>query len=281
MKKLIKQISESSAKFFAIGLLVLLIIIVYLDIIYKPNVEDILVEAHGLLFDIVIFGILFTIYEKTRNDSSEVTKLLEELNNIKTLDDKEAVYRKVGIIKKLNKLGLSQIELSGYYLEGAELIGVNLENCNISEANLTNAIISGSSFTNCKFSNSILSNCNASGCQFVDCNFTNCSLDNIDFSGAKASSTTIISSDFQSSNLSMSNFSDCVLWQCLFKNVEVEYISFERVRVNNEAWLHELSQQSKNEKILSSFKISSKKIQSNIDPALYDTVFEINEIKEQ
>lgn len=118
--KLIKNIIKSKIGLF-IGLgIIVMIIAVILDF-YDCNFSyhDILVEFHGLVFDLFVFGIILTIYEtnkskkeKAQADKKRKTDLIEryteEINDFKFWKSEEAMYRTRGLIKRLVKYNSPQ-----------------------------------------------------------------------------------------------------------------------------------------------------------------------------
>ncbi len=112
---------------------------------YEGNfLDSILVEAHGLLFDILVFGVLIVIFSKMGERRREIKRHRDEIDDFRFWESEEAMFRIAGNIKRLNGYGVSDIDLIRCYLKNAELQGVNfngalLINTNLSSANLTRA----------------------------------------------------------------------------------------------------------------------------------------------
>ncbi|MBK8195657.1 MAG: pentapeptide repeat-containing protein, partial [Lewinellaceae bacterium] len=106
-----------------------------------------LVEAHGLFYDLIIFGVLLSVYDALRGRRERITRYQDEIDNYRGWDEKEASYRIVGIIRRLNKDGISNINLSNCYLKGVNLSGLNLANSNCKGANLEGADLEGTDLT--------------------------------------------------------------------------------------------------------------------------------------
>jgi len=134
---------------------------------YQITWEEIFVEADGMVFDLIVFGVVLTLYEALRErkekkgqafreKSQKIEHLIEEIDDYRGWDEKEAMYRNVGAIRRLNKLGVSKIDLSFSYLvqanlnkvelNGTNFEGANLENVNLGDANLKSATFSGERF---------------------------------------------------------------------------------------------------------------------------------------
>ena len=63
IKNILKEASFSpETKFFLIAFIIMIILIVYLDVFIEErdfSPHDIIVELHGFLYDIILFGFLF------------------------------------------------------------------------------------------------------------------------------------------------------------------------------------------------------------------------------
>ena len=109
----------------------------------KFDLDGLLTEANGMVFDLLVFGILLSIYEKLREKRDKIERLHEEIDDYREWSEDEAMYRIVGAVKRLNKLGVSKIDLTFCFLEGANLSCANLQGANLTAANLQGALFDG------------------------------------------------------------------------------------------------------------------------------------------
>lgn len=93
-------------------------IILYLNIINKIEFKDVLIEANGLIFDLIIFGILLTTYEIVREKKDKIQRYKEELDDYRGWAEDEAAYRVAGLIKRLYNEGINYVEVSNLNLAG-------------------------------------------------------------------------------------------------------------------------------------------------------------------
>ena len=133
---------DSKIRFFIISGLLIIFTLAILDFIFIENWRGVLIEAHGLLFDVILFGIILTFFNLKMNKNEKIERLMEELDDYRGWDEKEAMYRSVGIIKRLNKLGITIINLKGQFLLKAFLPGVKLSKSILTGANLVSRQIS-------------------------------------------------------------------------------------------------------------------------------------------
>jgi uncharacterized protein YjbI with pentapeptide repeats len=152
-----------------------------------------MVEVHGLFFDIILFGIILSIYETLIDNKSTITRYLEEIDDFRGWHEDEAAFRVAGILKRLEKqkvlnvdlsgLNLKQadkqtivkckhslrnvmlklteldkLDLSGSQLQGAQLYGCYMRGTNLEDAKLNHADLKGTNLTGVNFSNADLSN---------------------------------------------------------------------------------------------------------------------------
>jgi uncharacterized protein YjbI with pentapeptide repeats len=133
---------------------------------------NILAEAHGVLFDIFIFGILIVIYDKLIIERRrKVEKYNEEIDNYRRWEEPEAAHRIANLTKKLSKLGVTEIDLSDCYLAGMNLGGINLR-----KANLRSSILRGTYLKFADLQGADLSYANLEESQISDAAFAGANL---------------------------------------------------------------------------------------------------------
>jgi len=88
-----------------------LVVLGVLDVIATekgvPDWSGILVEAHGMLLDVLIFGVLLTWFDQIRNRENQIKNYHDQLDDFRHWDREEGVLRKVGILKRLNEMEAS------------------------------------------------------------------------------------------------------------------------------------------------------------------------------
>ena len=65
--------------------------------------ENVLVEAHGLVFDILVLGLIFVWMDTYRQKRESIARDLENLWDLNTLTEEVYQKKKVNILKRLNK----------------------------------------------------------------------------------------------------------------------------------------------------------------------------------
>ncbi len=182
--------------FFYLALICFPIAIVFDIFDSKFSFHELIVEFHGLVFDLFIFGILLTIYETINFKKEKIERYFEVINDYRFWKSEEAMFRIRGLVKRLVELNEKELDLSHCYLatdksffsykdmknwkfSGADIsdsmfILNDMENANFYLANLMNTSFNQVNLTNCDFGNSNLYNTV----------FTKCKFSNTEFSGS-------------------------------------------------------------------------------------------------
>ena len=237
----IKKAFKNPVLQFTLGTGAIVIIgIAILDYVMQPEMIDILVEAHGLVFDIILFGIIISIYDiitrnkeekikKEEEKSQQIKRYLEEIDDYRHWDSDEAKYRIIGNVKRLNKLGVSKIDLNKCYLSGSELVGLNLKDAILGQAGIGNSHIVRCSLINANLETALVDN-ELIFSDFSEANFNHAPIFKVESIGCK----------FRGSNFESSTFEECI-----FKNfhlsqvpkdnkVEFKKLIFETSYINKE-----------------------------------------------
>ncbi len=104
--------------FFAIVIGMPLTLIIHLAYLFLVSYRsesyyvDILVEAHGLLFDILFFSIILALYAKSQEKKQKIKRFEEELDDYRGWKETEASYRVAGIIRRLRQEGIEDIDFN-------------------------------------------------------------------------------------------------------------------------------------------------------------------------
>ena len=154
----------------------------------KTFLENVLVEAHGMLFDILVIGILILFLNKLAEKRITNQRYIDEIDDFRGWLNKEAAHRIAGNIKRLNRNGFKgKINLSDCFLNSIDLNGINLQ-----EANLDNA----------KLQNADLKNANLQKAYFVGANLKKADLKGANLKGADLKGANLVYADRAEANLS-------------------------------------------------------------------------------
>jgi uncharacterized protein YjbI with pentapeptide repeats len=188
---------------------------------FEAFFPQVLAEAHGMLFDIAIIGILIFWLNKNGEKRQRIRTYKDEIDDFRLWESEEAAFRTVGNIKRLNRHGINQINLVNCYLARTNLNYVNLSQSNLNSSDLTNASLIEINLENTRlnqtnFENSNLNQANlrsayASGANFKDAFMIKGDLENAFF----------IKTSFKNAFLMEANLRNCYLTGADFDNASL------------------------------------------------------------
>ena len=197
-------------------------------ILSKKDLPDIAVEFHGMIFDVILFGIILTVYEVITEKRRLIRNYKDQLESYRDWYGEEAAFRVRFVISELDKLGVKNLDFSRlhlgkvkreiieslvetgvklYWLEDAILDDANLQKANLSEANLK-----GANLVAANLQGANLSSANLEGAAIDDAN-----LQEVDLTGA------ILDGAFLSdSNLQGAKMQNCSMQGTRFVNSNLQ-----------------------------------------------------------
>jgi hypothetical protein len=116
------KIVENPITISVLAFLVSTIVVIALTIKFSeynaPFFQNILVEAHGMLFDILVIGIFILWLNKRGEKRLENKRYQEEIDDTRGWESAEASYRIAGNIRRLSQNGSKKIDIEFCYLGG-------------------------------------------------------------------------------------------------------------------------------------------------------------------
>ncbi|HEY5691403.1 MAG TPA: pentapeptide repeat-containing protein [Cyclobacteriaceae bacterium] len=149
----------------AIVLIAITIIVLSLSLKYYLNEFDsfwpqILAEAHGMIFDIAVIGILLFWLNQNGEKRQRIRTYKDEIDDFRLWESDEAAFRTVGNLKRLNRHGIYEINLVNCYLTKTNLNYVNLTGSNLNSANISHSSLIESNLENTRLNQTNLENSN-------------------------------------------------------------------------------------------------------------------------
>jgi uncharacterized protein YjbI with pentapeptide repeats len=191
--------------------------------------ENILVEMHGMVIELIIVGILVIWLDSRRSKNNEVIRLIEDLEDYAELDFPEINVKKLGHLKRLNSAGIKEINVQNLLLnhlklrnlsiENSKMIGLKVFNGGLYNTNFSNVNMRSSNFENATIQNSIFKNCILLKSNFKDgickgVSFEKSSIERVDYTNCNLQSSLFLGCDMRGVKLQGAN-----LKQCSFKEV--------------------------------------------------------------
>jgi uncharacterized protein YjbI with pentapeptide repeats len=203
-----RQLLTTSIVLFFVSMLVILLS--FPHYIGKDNhfYENLLVEAHGMIFDLLIIGLLLVWLNKIGEKRIRIKRHQEEIDDFRHWINEEASFRIAGDIKRLNKDDVFNLELF---------------NCNLKNVNLNNVNLTGSNMNNIQLEDTTMQNAILEGVRLNQGNLQNAKLQkaklkNAQLSGANMQFTTLIKADLTGANCIKTRFKGAVMIDSILKD---------------------------------------------------------------
>lgn len=184
---------------------------------FDTFIQQVLAEAHGMIFDIAVIGILIFWLNKNGETRQRIRTYKDEIDDFRLWESEEAAFRTVGNIKRLNRHKIHEINLVNCYLPRT-----NLNYCNLNGSNLNSSNVSQSSLIEANLENARLNQTN-----FENSNLNSTNLKGAYASGANFKDAFLIKSQFENAFLIKANFSNAFLMEANLQNCYLMGADFE------------------------------------------------------
>ena len=183
--------------------------------------SGILQEAHGMIFDIAIIGILIYWLNDRVRTRQLIRSSKDEIDDFRMWESEEAAFRTVGNIKRLNR---------------SKIYEINLVNCYLSKTNLSEICLKGSNMNLANISSAVLTGADLSDTRLNQTNFENSNLNNATFEGAFASGANfkdsyLIKAYFKNTFLIKANFENAYLMEADMRNCHLTGAEFKNANL--------------------------------------------------
>jgi len=178
---------------------------------------QILSEAHGMIFDIAIIGILLFWLNQSGEIRKRIRSYKDEIDDFRLWESEEAAFRTVGNIKRLNRHHIYEINLVNSYLAKTNLNYVNLQGSNLNSANFSNSFLIETNLENTRLNQT----------NFENANLNQADLKNAYASGANFKDAFLIKAQFENAFLIKTNFKNAFLMEANLQNSYVMGADFE------------------------------------------------------
>ncbi len=156
---------------------------------------NILSEAHGMVFDLLIIGWFLFWLNKLADRRLTSNRYREEIEDFLGWQSPEATHRIAGNIRRLNRIGVKEgIRLTEAHLKGAnlggaglrksDLWGADLEGANLAGADLRQASLAGASLEGANLERATLARADLRGANLIEADLERADLTGCDLGGA-------------------------------------------------------------------------------------------------
>jgi uncharacterized protein YjbI with pentapeptide repeats len=191
---------------------------------------QILVEAHGMIFDITIIGLLIFWLNQNGEIRQRIRTYRDEIDDFRLWESDEAAFRTVGNIKRLNRHKIHDINLVNCYLARTNLNYVNLKGSNLNSANLSNSSLIETGLESTRLNQTNLENANlnqanlngayASGANFKDAFLIKANFENAFLIKTNFKNSFLMEADLKGSYLMGADFENASLYKADFRGAK-------------------------------------------------------------
>ena len=216
-----KPLLTSALVLVAVTILVLGLSMQYYIRDFDTFIQQVLAEAHGMIFDIAVIGILIFWLNKNGETRQRIRTYKDEIDDFRLWESEEAAFRTVGNIKRLNRHKIHEINLVNCYLPRTNLNYVNLSGSNLNSANVAQSSLIETNLENARlnqtnFENSNLNQANLTGAYASGANFKDAFLIKANFENAF-----LIKANFNNAFLMEANLQNCYVMGADFENASL------------------------------------------------------------
>lgn len=195
---------------------------------FHSFIKEVLAEAHGMIFDIAIIGILIYYLNQKGEIRRQIRSYLDEIDDFRLWESEEAAFRTAGNIKRLNRHKIYNLDLVNCYLAKTNLNKVILSNANLNyakifnsklqDATLEHARLNQTNFENCDMNKATLKASYANGAIFKDANLIKSDFENAFLIKANFKNAYLMEANLQGAYLSGADFADANLYKADLRN---------------------------------------------------------------
>jgi BTB/POZ domain-containing protein KCTD9 len=212
-----KPILTSSLVLVAVAVIVIGLSLPYYIGDFRNFWPQILAEAHGMIFDIAVIGILLYWLNQNGEVRQRIRTYKDEIDDFRLWESDEAAFRTVGNIKRLNRHKINEINLVNCHLARTNLNYVNLKASNLNSTNLSNSSLIETNLENTRLNQTNLENSN----------LNQANLKGAYASGANFKDAFLIKAQFENAFLIKTNFKNAFLMEANLKNSYLMGADFE------------------------------------------------------
>jgi uncharacterized protein YjbI with pentapeptide repeats len=212
-----KPLLTSTIVLVVVTILVLGLSLPYYIKDFDAFIPQILAEAHGMIFDIAVIGILIFWLNKNGETRQRIRTYKDEIDDFRLWESEEAAFRTVGNIKRLNRHKIHEINLVNCFLPRTNLNYVNLTGSNLNSANISQSSLIESNLESARLNQT----------NFENSNLNQANLRSAYASGANFKDAFLIKAYFENAFLIKANFCNAFLMEADLRNCYLMGADFE------------------------------------------------------
>ncbi|MEQ8927708.1 MAG: pentapeptide repeat-containing protein [Fulvivirga sp.] len=206
-----KPILTSSIVLVVLALIVIGFSLKYYFADFDSFFAQVMAEAHGMLFDIAVIGILIFWLNKNGEMRQRIRTYKDEIDDFRLWESEEAAFRTVGNIKRLNRHNIHEINLVNCHLSRTNLNYVNLASSNLNSADMSNGFLIETNLQNTRLNQTNLENSNLNQADLTGAYASGANFKDAYLIKAKLNNAFLIKSNFKNAFLMEADLIGCYL----------------------------------------------------------------------
>lgn len=182
----------------------------------KDFFENVLVEMHGGIIDLLIVGVILYGFDIRRTKKDSIENARNDLADLKYYFGSDASFKFYRALRRLASLEVHNVEIPN-----GSLSNLKIKSLSLSKSNLVAVDFSRSSLDNVT-----LQKCDLQAAQFIDSKLRHCTFENLNLERSKFIKADLKGMNFESCIIEGAIFKDSNLQSAIFKNVDCRGVSF-------------------------------------------------------
>jgi hypothetical protein len=190
---------------------------------YGAHTEDIFVELHGMLADLLIIGWFVQWLDRKAERRLRMLRYEEEIDDFRGWRSDEAVHRIAGNVKRLNREGAAPNNLRATFMRGANLRGVDLKGADLQFADLNRANLREANLRGANLRHSRLQDVSLQGAVFLGAKLEEATLTGANLQGADLRKANLQGAQMQNANLRGANFEETYIYKADLRGADLRF----------------------------------------------------------
>lgn len=211
--RIIKRLMPTSAVAISIAVFIIAsLIVTHVSRNYYDGdfMENVLVEAHGMLFDILVIGVIILFLNKLTEKRIENQRYIDEIDDFRGWEAPEAAHRIAGNLKRLKRNGYKgKVDLRDCYLGCVDLhkdglieyFSKHLAGINLMKGELRRANLQDATLYNVDLQKADLRDAYCRDARFTNAEFQGAKLQNADLHSADLREADLLNANLQYAEL--------------------------------------------------------------------------------
>ena len=183
--------------------------------------REVLAEAHGMLFDIAIIGILIYWLNERGQIRQAIRTYIDEIDDFRNWKSEEAAFRTVGNVKRLNRHKIHEFNLSHCHLAHTNLSYVHLEQSNLNQADVSYAMMIECRLQECRLNQTCFSHSNLNQAQLYQAHANGSSFEEAYLIKANLRSAFLIKANFTNAFMMEADLRGAYVAGAIFKDANL------------------------------------------------------------